>query len=151
MKLKLFILLSAITPLASIAQVYNNPTATPLQRAESIVAEMTLEEKAALMQNYSPAIPRLGIKQYNWWNEALHGVGRAGLATVFPQPIGMAASFNESLPTNSNTFPGPITLPTKLSKASSRRQKLPTGSRVSMPNIGTITTKTEPPTSSIIA
>lgn len=97
MKLKLFILLSAITPLASIAQIYNDPTATPQQRAESIVAEMTLEEKAALMQNYSPAIPRLGIKQYNWWNEALHGVGRAGLATVFPQPIGMAATFNDRL------------------------------------------------------
>ena len=97
MKFKLFILFSAITSLASIAQVYNDPTATPQQRAESIVAEMTLEEKAALMQNYSPAIPRLGIKQYNWWNEALHGVGRAGLATVFPQPIGMAASFNDRL------------------------------------------------------
>lgn len=49
------------------------------------------------MQNASPAIPRLGIKEYEWWNEALHGVGRAGLATVFPQSIGMGASFNDSL------------------------------------------------------
>ena len=49
------------------------------------------------MQNASPAIPRLGIKEYDWWNEALHGVGRAGLATVFPQSIGMGASFNDSL------------------------------------------------------
>ena len=49
------------------------------------------------MQNTSPAIPRLGIKEYDWWNEALHGVGRAGLATVFPQAIGMGASFNDSL------------------------------------------------------
>lgn len=58
---------------------------------------LTLEEKVALMQNASPAIPRLGIKEYDWWNEALHGVGRAGLATVFPQAIGMGASFNDSL------------------------------------------------------
>lgn len=49
------------------------------------------------MQNNSPAIPRLGIKPYEWWNEALHGVARAGLATVFPQAIGMAASFNDEL------------------------------------------------------
>ena len=62
-----------------------------------IIDKMTLEEKAALMQNTSPAIPRLGIKAYDWWNEALHGVGRAGLATVFPQAIGMGASFNNEL------------------------------------------------------
>ena len=49
------------------------------------------------MQNNSPAIPRLGIKSYEWWNEALHGVGRSGLATVFPQAVGMAASFNDDL------------------------------------------------------
>ena len=67
------------------------------QRAEDIVSRLTLEEKVSLMQNASPAIPRLGIKEYEWWNEALHGVGRAGLATVFPQSIGMGASFNDSL------------------------------------------------------
>lgn len=49
------------------------------------------------MQNNSPAIPRLGIKAYEWWNEALHGVGRSGVATVFPQAIGIAASFNDAL------------------------------------------------------
>lgn len=58
---------------------------------------LTLEEKALLMQNESPAIERLGIKAYDWWNEALHGVARAGLATVYPQAIGMAASFDDEL------------------------------------------------------
>ncbi|RBG37536.1 glucan 1,4-alpha-glucosidase, partial [Xanthomonas oryzae pv. oryzae] len=55
---------------------------------------MTLEEKAAQMQNAAPAIPRLGVPAYDWWNEALHGVARAGGATVFPQAIGMAATFD---------------------------------------------------------
>jgi len=86
---------AAAMPLA--AQTYTDPTATPQQRAESIVKEMTLDEKASIMLYESPAIPRLGIKQYNWWNEALHGVARAGTATVFPQPIGMAASFDDRL------------------------------------------------------
>ena len=66
-------------------------------RAQALIDRLTLEEKAALMQHTSPAIPRLGIKQYNWWNEALHGVGRSGLATVFPQSIGMAASWDNDL------------------------------------------------------
>ncbi len=79
------------------AQTYRDISATPEDRARSIVAEMTLQEKVSLMQHESPAIPRLGIRQYNWWNEALHGVGRAGLATVFPQPIGMAATFDDRL------------------------------------------------------
>lgn len=67
------------------------------QRAQILLNQLTLEEKAALMQNASPAIPHLGIKAYDWWSEALHGVGRAGLATVFPQAIGMAASFDDDL------------------------------------------------------
>jgi len=67
------------------------------ERTQLLLKELTLEEKVSLMQHTSPAIPRLGIKAYNWWNEALHGVGRAGTATVFPQSIGMAASFNEDL------------------------------------------------------
>jgi beta-glucosidase len=58
---------------------------------------MTLEEKAAQLGNASPAIPRLGIPEYNWWNEGLHGVARAGVATVFPQAIGMAASWDTDL------------------------------------------------------
>ena len=55
---------------------YKNPALSPEERANDLVGRLTLEEKAALMQNTSPAIPRLGIKAYDWWNEALHGVGR---------------------------------------------------------------------------
>ena len=76
---------------------YEDPTLSADERAMDLVKRLTLEEKVSLMQNTSPAIPRLGIKEYDWWNEALHGVGRAGVATVFPQCIGMAASFNDSL------------------------------------------------------
>ena len=70
---------------------------TPQQRATRLVSQMNLEQKAALMEHESKAIPELGIPAYNWWNEALHGVARNGKATVFPQPIGMAASFDEPL------------------------------------------------------
>lgn len=63
---------------------YQDTSLTAEQRAEDLLPRLTLEEKVSLMQNASPAIPRLGIKEYEWWNEALHGVGRAGLATVFP-------------------------------------------------------------------
>ena len=76
---------------------YQDSTLSAEERAEDLMHRLTLEEKVSLMQNNSPAIPRLGVKPYEWWNEALHGVARAGLATVFPQTIGMAASFNDSL------------------------------------------------------
>ena len=66
-------------------------------KARQLVSEMTTEEKIHQMLHAAPAIPRLGIPKYNWWNEALHGVARAGVATVFPQAIGMAASFNKEL------------------------------------------------------
>ncbi|MGI5893592.1 MAG: glycoside hydrolase family 3 C-terminal domain-containing protein [Candidatus Merdivicinus sp.] len=66
-------------------------------RAKELVSKMTLEEKMGQMRYDAPAIPRLGIPAYNWWNEALHGVARSGTATVFPQAIGMAASFNDNL------------------------------------------------------
>ncbi len=65
------------------------------KRARELVAQMTLEEKAFQMLNGAPEIERLGIKAYNWWNEALHGVARAGTATVFPQAVSLAASFDE--------------------------------------------------------
>jgi beta-glucosidase len=64
------------------------------ERAADLVSRLTLEEKAALMQHDNPAIPRLAIPAYDWWNEALHGVARAGPATSFPQAIGMAATFD---------------------------------------------------------
>ena len=70
---------------------------SPEKRARALLEQMTLEEKASLMMHESPAIPRLGIRGYTWWNEALHGVARNGSATTFPQPIGMAASFDEAL------------------------------------------------------
>lgn len=67
------------------------------QRAEKLVAQMTLEEKVSQMLHDAPAIERLGVKAYNWWNEGLHGVARAGIATMFPQAIALAASFDEDM------------------------------------------------------
>lgn len=69
----------------------------PEVRASVLVEQMTLREKIAQMLHASPPIPRLDVPAYNWWNECLHGVARAGRATVFPQAIGMAATFNEPL------------------------------------------------------
>jgi beta-glucosidase len=66
-------------------------------RVTDLVRQMTLEEKVSQMKDVAPAIPRLGIPEYNWWNEALHGVARSGLATSFPQAIGLAATWNDSL------------------------------------------------------
>ena len=67
------------------------------QQAREIIAKMTLEEKISQMMNETPGIPRLGIEPYDWWNEGLHGVGRDGRATVFPQPIGLGATFDAAL------------------------------------------------------
>jgi beta-glucosidase len=66
-------------------------------RVEDLISRMTIEEKAGQMMHEAPAIPRLGIPAYNWWNEGLHGVARAGIATVFPQAIGLAATWNVPL------------------------------------------------------
>src|SRR4051794_26497539 len=76
---------------------YKDVSLSPEERAADLVSQMTLEEKAAQMQNSAPAIPRLGVPAYDWWNEALHGVARAGLATVFPQAIGLAATWDTEL------------------------------------------------------
>lgn len=67
------------------------------RQAEAIIAQMTLEEKFSQLMNETPGIPRLGIEPYDWWNEALHGVGRSGRATVFPEPIGLGATFDSTL------------------------------------------------------
>ena len=67
------------------------------ERAADLLSRLTLDEKAALSRFDSPAVSRLGVKSYNWWNEALHGVARNGSATVFPMPVGMAASFDTGL------------------------------------------------------
>lgn len=67
------------------------------EKAEALVAQMTLDEKVTQLRHDAPAIKRLGIPKYNWWGEGLHGVARAGTATVFPQAIGMAATFDEKM------------------------------------------------------
>lgn len=77
--------------------VFRNPSAAIAQRVTDLLLRLTLEEKISLLGYNSKAIPRLNIPAYNWWNEALHGVARAGKATVYPQAIAMAASFNKDL------------------------------------------------------
>lgn len=66
-------------------------------KAREIVSKMTIEEKASQLRYDAPAVERLGIPAYNWWNEGIHGVARAGTATLFPQAIGLAATFDEDL------------------------------------------------------
>ncbi len=79
------------------APAWQNPSLSFEERAGDLVGRMTLEEKVSQMIDRAPAIERLGIPEYNWWNEGLHGVARSGLATVFPQAIGFAATWNDSL------------------------------------------------------
>lgn len=76
---------------------YLNPALPIPVRVNDLISRLTLEEKVNQMMNNSPAIPRLNIPSYNWWNESLHGVARSSVATVFPQAIGLAATFNDSL------------------------------------------------------
>lgn len=76
---------------------YLNPSAPLEVRVHDLISRMTTSEKVGQMMNDAPAIPRLGIPAYNWWSEALHGVARSGVATVFPQAIGLAATFDDSL------------------------------------------------------
>ena len=76
---------------------YKNAHLSSEERAKDLIARLTLKEKVLLMQDQSPAIPRLGIKKFNWWSEALHGLANNDSVTVFPEPIGMAASFDDSL------------------------------------------------------
>lgn len=76
---------------------YQDPRLPAEQRADDLLGRLTLEEKVSLMMNGSPAIKRLGIPQFEWWSEALHGIGRNGFATVFPITTAMAASWNDAL------------------------------------------------------
>jgi len=85
------------TPQSKAKPVYLDPTQPADVRAADLVSRMTLEEKVSQMQNVAVAIPRLGIPAYDWWNEALHGVARAGVATVFPQAIGLSATWDTDL------------------------------------------------------
>ena len=94
------IIIAALVSLSASAQTmlpYQNPELTPEQRADDLLSRLTVEEKAKLMIDNSEAIPRLGIPQFQWWNEALHGIGRNGFTTVFPITMGMAASWDDAL------------------------------------------------------
>src|SRR6185503_14005144 len=77
--------------------IYVEPTRPIEERVNDLLGRMTIEEKISQMGTQAPAIERLGIPQYNWWSEALHGVARAGIATVFPQVIGLASTWNPDL------------------------------------------------------
>src|SRR5579871_5536279 len=77
--------------------VYKDPASPTQKRVADLISRMTLEEKVSQLMNDSAAIDRLGVPAYNWWNECLHGVARAGRATVFPQTIGMAATWDADL------------------------------------------------------
>ena len=79
------------------AQSYLDESLTNEERARDLVSQLTLEEKVQQMVMNAPAVDRLNIPPYDWWNEALHGIGRAGIATVFPQAIGLGATFDEDL------------------------------------------------------
>jgi beta-glucosidase len=86
-----------IAPLAAQQMLYKDPQAPLEKRVDDLVSRMTLDEKVSQLMNDSPAIDRLGIPAYNWWNESLHGVARAGRATVFPQAIGLASTWDTNL------------------------------------------------------
>ncbi len=80
-----------------IVEKYKNEELTPQERAEAIVERLTVEEAASQLKYDAPSVEALGIPAYNWWSEGLHGVARAGVATMFPQSIGLAAMFDEEL------------------------------------------------------
>ena len=95
----ILLLLTCCTAACVTAQTlpYQNPALSAHERAVDLCQRLTLEEKALLMQDESPAIARLGIKKFYWWSEALHGAANMGNVTVFPEPVAMAASFNPDL------------------------------------------------------
>src|ERR1700758_2586975 len=83
--------------LAQAAVPHMDPLLPLEKRVDDLVSRMTLEEKVSQMMNSSDAIPRLGVPKYDWWNEGLHGIARSGYATVFPQAIGLAATWDTPL------------------------------------------------------
>ncbi|MFH6993410.1 xylan 1,4-beta-xylosidase [Flavobacterium sp. FlaQc-48] len=99
MKITCLYILSLVSFFSVNAQQYpyKNPALSSVERAKDLISRLTLEEKAVLMCDQSDAIPRLGIKKFNWWSEALHGYANNDNVTVFPEPIGMAASFDDQL------------------------------------------------------
>jgi len=97
MNRKIFTIMLYITAISLCAQPYKDSSLSAEARAKDLLGRLTLEEKTKLMEHTSPAIQRLGIPQFNWWNEALHGIGRNGTATVFPITMGLAASWDDNL------------------------------------------------------
>ena len=93
----LIMMLCAGTYASAQTYPYQNPNLSAKERAVDLCSRLTLEEKAQLMLDESPAIPRLGIKKFFWWSEALHGAANMGNVTVFPEPVAMAASFNPDM------------------------------------------------------
>jgi beta-glucosidase len=94
----ILLIFGALTSVGATAQLpYQNSNLSSEDRAKDLISRLTLEEKAALMCDVSDAIPRLQIKKFNWWSEALHGLANNSNVTVFPEPVGMAASFNDEL------------------------------------------------------
>ena len=97
-KLLTTILIAAATLSANAQQLpYQNTALSAQERAKDLLSRLTIEEKAVLMLDESEAVPRLGIKRFSWWSEALHGYANQGNVSNFPEPIGMAASFNDDL------------------------------------------------------
>jgi len=88
---------ATLVPEIKEAPIWRDPAKPLQQRADDLICRMSLAEKVAQLQNDAPAIPRLGLPAYNYWNEALHGVANNGIATVFPEPIGMASTWNPGL------------------------------------------------------
>lgn len=93
-----FLIIACIASIVCSSQLPFRNSSLPVEkRIDDLLSRLTTDEKISLLLYNSPGVERLGIPQYNWWNEALHGVARAGRATVFPQAIGMAATFDDSL------------------------------------------------------
>jgi beta-glucosidase len=99
MKKELLFIVCLLFPITLLGQTmpFQNPQLSSEDRAKDLVSRLTLSEKASLMCDESDAVPRLGIKKFNWWSEALHGLANNDKVTVFPEPIGMAASFDDAL------------------------------------------------------
>src|SRR5438093_1043391 len=101
-RLRLPLLATVIVALPSLAQTdgqppFQNPDLAIEERVDDLISKLTIEEKIGQTMMASPEITRLGIPKYDWWNEALHGVARNGIATVFPQAIALAATWNPEL------------------------------------------------------
>src|SRR2546429_5912504 len=93
----LLLMVSAASAQSASTPAYLDPSQPISVRVDDLIRRMTLEEKASQLVNQARAIPRLQVPAYDWWSEALHGVANAGTATVFPEPIGLAATFDTPL------------------------------------------------------